>query len=68
MTRTGRINVSSDPNQDPVDQCDTKRKLISLTEVYALPSALLVLSAVPFVLLRLDPFCVIALPQALTLY
>ena len=42
MTRTSRFDFSSSLNPDPAYQCDTKHKLISLTEVCALPNALLV--------------------------
>ena len=42
MTRTSRFDFSSGPNPDPAYQWDTKRKVISLVEVCALPSALVV--------------------------
>ena len=43
MTRTSQLNYTSGQIPDPADKWDTKGKLISLAEVRALPSALLVM-------------------------
>ena len=42
MTRTSRLDFGSAPDSDPAHRCDTKRKLFSLAEVCAPPSAVLV--------------------------
>ena len=42
MTRTSRFDFGSGPDADLAYQWDTKNKLFSLAEVFALPSAILV--------------------------
>ena len=41
--KISQLNFSSGPNPDPAYQWDTKRKLISMVEVYSSLSALLVI-------------------------
>ena len=57
MTGTSGFNFSSGPNPDLAHQWDSKRKLISLVEVCALPSALLVTSATEGGGYVFTPFC-----------
>jgi len=42
VTRTRRFDFGSGPDGDPAYQWDSKRKLLSLAEVCALPSAVLI--------------------------
>ena len=62
VTRTSRLYFRSGPNTDLTHQWDTKRKLFSLVEVCALPSAILVLICyvrICFVFFSSTNFCTV---------
>ena len=52
--RTSRFDFGSGPDPDLADHWDTKRKLFSLAEVWALPNAVLVSDCDHFILPQLS--------------